>query len=257
MAVRDDITQSLLAFDSISLAEMDSVKLMDRMDQKYVLPDSQLAGFLDAVRDQYRVLEVSGTRMSRYETLYYDTPGYDLYLEHHNGRTSRYKIRMRRYVESDLNFFEVKYKNNKGRTIKTRVRRDELNPVVDGNAEQLLTQHTTMTPSSLEPKLWVNYTRITLVNRFAEERLTIDLDLEIRNEESSRLFDGLVIIEAKQGKAVETPFIRLLKKNHVREGGMSKYCLAVGNLIHNIKKNNFKPDILSIEKICNTNASSD
>lgn len=239
-------------FEKISLEEMDRVKLMDRVDLKFVFNEKMLPGFLHQVHNDYYSLEVAGTRMSRYETLYYDTPAYDLFNTHHNGRLNRFKIRMRRYVESDLNFFEVKYKNNKARTIKTRVKRDENSPAIEGNAEELLSTSANMAANDLVPKLWVNYTRITLVNRHEEERLTIDLDLEARTEDGkSHLFDGLVIVEAKQTKAHKTPFIKLLRDNHVTEGGMSKYCLAVYTLVDDIKKNEFKPDALAINKNCN------
>lgn len=239
-------------FEKITLEEMDNVKLMDRVDMKFIFNERYLPGFLRQVKDHYRSLEVSGTRMSRYETLYYDTPRYDLYTTHHNGRLNRYKVRLRRYVESDLNFFEVKFKNSKARTQKTRVRRKSTDPAIEGKAEELLTQTAKMRPEHLVPKLWVNYTRVTLVNRFEEERLTIDLDLEVRTEDGrSKTFGGLVIVEAKQGKMQKTPFVKLLREHHIGEGGMSKYCLAVYSLVDDVKKNTFKPGASAIDKCCN------
>jgi hypothetical protein len=110
----NEVRDLLNGFEPITLAEMDGVKLMDRTDQKFIFHISKLPDLLRAVQQNYRALEVSGTRMSRYETLYFDTPEYTLFTQHHNGKTNRYKIRMRRYVESDLQFFEVKHKNNKG-----------------------------------------------------------------------------------------------------------------------------------------------
>jgi hypothetical protein len=243
------VKKVLDTFETITLEEMDRVKLMDRTDQKFNFNIAQLPELLEKVRDVYRVLEVAGTKMSRYETLYYDTPEFDLFRNHHNGRTNRYKIRLRRYVESDLNFFEVKFKNNKGRTIKTRVRKPELNPELSGTSGELLSSTSGMEPGNIEPKLWVNYNRVTLVNKFEEERITIDLDLEVKNENEVADFSGLVIVEAKQNKPTDTPFVKLLKKLHIREGGTSKYCLAVSKLIPDIKKNNFKPDLINIQKI--------
>ncbi|MDQ3110200.1 MAG: polyphosphate polymerase domain-containing protein [Bacteroidota bacterium] len=242
-------------FETITLEEMDRVKLMDRTDQKFNFNIAQLPELLAAVRDEYRVLEVSGTKMSRYETLYYDTPSFDLFRQHHNGQTNRYKIRMRRYVESDLNFFEVKFKNNKGRTIKKRVKKTDLDKNISGKSLELLENTSGMGPDTIEPKLWVNYNRITLVNKTDEERITIDLDLEVKNADGTADFSGLVIVEAKQAKAHDTPFVRCLKNLHIREGGTSKYCLAVSKLIPDIKKNNFKPDLIHIQKIIDdTNA---
>lgn len=243
-------------FEPITLEEMDRVKLMDRVDMKFIFNENELPEILREVKDIYRVLEVSGTRQSRYETLYYDTPAYDLYNKHHSGRLNRYKIRLRRYVESDLNFFEIKHKNLKSRTVKTRIRKKDTDPEITGKYETFLNESASMGPGDLIPKLWVNYTRITLVNKFEEERLTIDLDLEVRSEEGrSRKFDGLVIVEAKQSKAHKTAFIEQLRKKHIREGGMSKYCLAVFTLADNVKKNSFKPGAMAIEKCLNQSKS--
>ncbi len=246
-----DVKSALDRFDPITLEEMDGVKLMDRTDLKFNFSIHHLPELLDNIRDSYRTLEVSGTRMSRYETLYYDTPGYDLYKTHHKGKPTRFKIRTRKYVESDLHFFEVKHKNNKGRTIKSRVKKKNEGGEIAGNAQTLLEEKTGMQSANLEPKLYVNYTRITLVNRFAEERLTIDLDLEVKNDDSTFAFDGLVIVEAKMSKVQNTPFVKLLKEKHIREGGMSKYCMAVSKLIPDMKQNNFKEKLLTVDKILN------
>lgn len=239
-------------FEPITLEEMDRVKLMDRVDMKFIFNEKDLPEILREVKNEYRALEVSGTRLSRYETLYYDTPDYDLYNKHHSGRLNRYKIRLRRYVESDLNFFEIKHKNMKARTIKTRIKKSAVDPEINGKYEEFLNSSANMKSDELIPKLWVNYTRITLVNKHEEERLTIDLDLEVKSEDGrSRKFDGLVIIEAKQSKPHKTAFVSQLRKRHIREGGMSKYCLAVFTLADNVKKNSFKPGAMAIEKCLN------
>jgi len=246
-----EVKSALNRFDPISLEEMDGVKLMDRSDLKFNFSIHHLPELLDKIRDHYRVLEVNGTRMSRYETLYYDTPGYDLYKTHHKGKPTRFKIRSRKYVESDLNFFEVKHKNNKGRTLKTRVKKKAGGSEITGSAQALLTEKTGMQSEHLEPKLFVNYTRITLVNRFEEERLTIDLDLQVKNNHSEYNFDGLVIVEAKMSKIQITPFVKLLKERHIRQGGISKYCMAVSKLVPGMKSNNFKEKLLTVDKILN------
>lgn len=246
-----EVSAALSQFEPITLEEMDRVKLMDRSDLKFNFNVMHLPELLNSIRDHYRVLEVKGMRTSRYETLYYDTPGFDLYKLHHKGKPARFKIRVRKYVESDLNFFEVKHKNNKGRTIKTRVKKKYEGNEITGSAQSLLEEKTGMPASDLEAKLWVNYSRITLVNRFEEERLTIDLKLEVLNDTDQFNFDGLVIVEAKMSKIQITPFVKLLKEKHIREGGLSKYCMAVSKLIPGIKSNNFKPKLLTVDKIIN------
>ncbi|HEU4719227.1 MAG TPA: polyphosphate polymerase domain-containing protein [Bacteroidia bacterium] len=240
-------------FDPISLEEMDRVLLMDRTDLKFNFHDSRLPELLDRVKDAYLALDVADTRMTRYETLYYDTEDFSFYSEHHNEHANRYKIRLRRYVESDTNFFEIKFKNNKGRTIKTRVLRKDRHHDIEENSEKLLRDITPIEAGSLRPKLWVNYNRITLVNKTEEERVTVDFNMEMRMNENTVDFPSLVIVEVKQVRPRETALVRALRKMHIHEGGTSKYCIAVSKLVSDIKKNNFKPDLITIKKIINDN----
>lgn len=247
----DAVHKILDSFSPITLKEMDNVKLMDRTDTKYVFKLNDLPAFLNEIKDDYRVLDVNGHRISRYESLYFDTKNFDLYLCHHRGKPGRYKVRCRKYVESELHFFEVKYKNNKGRTIKDRVKQKQIDGQIVDSAEALLKEKTPLIASSLEAKLWVNYSRITLVNRNSPERVTIDVDLTFKNNAIDKTIDNLVIAEVKQDKALVSAFIKLMKRYHVREGSMSKYCYGVISLFDTIKYNNFKPKLITIKKILN------
>src|ERR1700749_1249511 len=105
---------------------MDRVKLMNRTDTKFTFTSAQLEMVLSEVLENYFILEVDGKRISRYRTLYYDTFNYNLYTKHHNGELNGYKIRHRTYVESEIGFLEIKFKNNKGRTIKDRIRQNDV-----------------------------------------------------------------------------------------------------------------------------------
>ncbi|MCB0429560.1 MAG: polyphosphate polymerase domain-containing protein [Flavobacteriales bacterium] len=240
----------LNTFDPVSLEEMDRVKLMNRVDTKFVFPLSRLAGILDQLRDEYQVLEVNHHRVSRYESLYFDTPEFDLYHNHHRGKMNRFKIRFRKYVESELNFFEVKFKNNKGRTIKDRVKQPQINDKITDHAQVLLKEKTSLPAEELEAKIWVNYSRITLVSKHSTERVTIDLDLQFRNDEDTRELHNLVIAEVKQEKySISSPFIRAMKKYKIREGSVSKYCFGVIALFQGIKHNNFKLKVSQLNKL--------
>lgn len=227
---------------------MDSVKLMDRTDTKFVFRTDQLPAFLNQLLNDYRVLDVNGNKISRYESLYFDTKGFDLYHSHHRGKPSRFKIRFRKYVESDLNFFEVKFKTNKGRTIKDRVKQKEIDGFIKEKAEDLLTNKTPLRSNNLEAKIWVNYSRITFVNKYSPERVTIDLNLTFKTNDQSKTIENIVIAEVKQDKAVDSAFMKLMKKHHVRQGAISKYCFGIINLFGTIKHNNFKPKLILIKK---------
>lgn len=245
----DAVLSVLSRFEPISLEQMDNVKLMDRTDTKFTFRIEQLPVFLEQLSGDYRVLEVANSRISRYETLYFDTEDFQLYLKHQNGKSNRYKIRFRRYVESGLNFFEIKFKNNRGRTVKDRIRRSGIEYKLDGEVQHLLNEKTPLDPGSLTPKLWVNYSRITLVNKSSRERLTVDINLNFRNDAANKHFNNLVIAEVKQEKSSPSPFIRIMRQNHVRQGSISKYCLGVISLYEQIKKNNFKPRLLTLNKV--------
>jgi hypothetical protein len=228
---------------------MDAIKLMNRMDTKYVFPQSQLPQLLEELKDNYKVLDVNGQRVSRYESLYFDTQNFDLYHNHHRGKTNRHKVRYRKYVESDLNFFEIKFKSNKGRTIKSRVKQEEIRNSIQDKAEKLLEKKTQLHSSELEPKFWVNYSRITLVNKHAPERVTIDVDLHFQKDDATRHMNDLVIAEVKQDRSGRSPFVKLMQKNHIRSGSVSKYCFGVLSFYKDIKQNNFKFNLRNINKI--------
>ncbi len=246
----DQLDKLLNEFIPISLKEMDSVSLQDRLDTKFMFNEALLPELLQQMKSRYFVLEINEKRYSHYETLYFDTAEFGLYLRHHNGRINRFKFRSRRYVESNLNFFEIKFKNNKGRTIKERIKRTELVREINDNARDFVRSISPIDPDSLVPKLWVNYRRLTFVNKTSAERLTIDMNLNFVDTSNTIFYKGLVIAEVKRSKANEkSPFISLMRKYSVLEKSISKYCLGVITLNKNIKKNNFKPTLLYLNKL--------
>ncbi len=229
---------------------MDSVKLQDRVDTKFMFHDALIPEvFQDMIKD-YRVLEIADCRYSNYETLYFDTDDFSLYLQHHNGKQNRFKFRSRKYVESNLHFFEVKFKSNKGRTVKERFKHHEIVKELEGKAKEFLIDVSGHDPLKYKAQIWVNYRRHTFVSKTTQERLTIDTNLTFMDEKSRKTYDGLVIAEVKQGSSRDkSSFISLMRKYHVREKSISKYCLGVISLHPEIKKNRFKPTLIYLNKL--------
>jgi hypothetical protein len=244
-----DILQILNSFSPITLEEMDEVKLQDRTDTKFVFAARHLPSILEKLSNDYRALEVENLRISRYQTLYYDTEDFQLYKAHQNGKANRYKIRARKYVDSDLHYFEIKFKNNKGRTIKERVKIKKIKDTLNNKASAFLKEKTLFDPESLKPKLWVNYSRTTLVNKLTKERVTIDSDLIFQKDELTKPFNHLAIVEVKQEKASASFFGKIMKEMHINKGSMSKYCVGVTQIYDSAKKNNFKPRLQFLNKI--------
>lgn len=232
---------------------MENVKLLDRMDVKYVIPESKLPAILNNLITDYKVLEIENKRHSYYRTLYFDTNDFKLYRMHHCGMLNRYKIRHRTYVESNLAFLEVKFKNNKGRTIKDRRKSLSVPLTWDTESADFISKKTPYRADVLIPVVWVNYRRITLVGKVNCERVTIDMGLEFITNNAKKEMEGLVIIEVKQPGKVRTPVLKELRNNKCRQGSISKYCLAIAQMYPNVKKNNFKEKISSLNKITNDN----
>jgi hypothetical protein len=229
---------------------MDNVKLQDRIDTKFMFREDILPLVLEAMKEEYYALDINGMRYNHYETLYFDTENFDLYLRHHNGRVNRYKFRARRYVESNLHFFEVKFKNHKGRTIKDRIKRPEIYSFICDTSHELVRNISNINPDTLVAKIWVNYRRMTFVSKHSEERVTIDTKLTFIDDQQKIPISGLVIAEVKQGSSKDkSAFVSLMRKYHVKEKSISKYCLGVISLNKNIKQNNFKPTLIYLQKL--------
>jgi hypothetical protein len=248
----EQVHAALNGFSVITLAQMDSVKLMDRMDVKYVVPLHLLPNILQVASAKYHVLEVEGKRASAYKSLYYDDELYSSYYNHQNGRLNRYKIRQRMYVDSALTFFEIKYKNNKKRTIKKRIKQEntELGSL-QSNSMEFLKQNSTLIPEQIKPSIWVNYNRITLVHKTNIERVTVDLDLTFVDNQNHANYSNIAIVEVKQDRNAGSDITDIFKNFSVRPGSISKYCLGMMSLHTGLKQNRFKKKFLHLKKIQN------
>ena len=106
----EQIQERLSDFQSTSLEKIDTVKLMNRRDTKFIFPRNKLLPLFDNLIPHYDVLEINKKRILDYESLYFDTDDYCFYHQHHSKKMNRYKLRYRNYVNSDLCYFEVKFK---------------------------------------------------------------------------------------------------------------------------------------------------
>ncbi|HNU77117.1 MAG TPA: polyphosphate polymerase domain-containing protein [Prolixibacteraceae bacterium] len=246
-----DLVGALQQIHHISLDEMEGVRLMKRMDTKYILSESRIVQILGMVTDRYQVLEVAGSRIATYETVYYDDPALKFFLDHINGKLNRNKVRTRLYQESDVEFLEVKRKMNTSRTKKYRIRIDPEQTEFDDEALDLVNAYSSVSLSSLSPVFVNRFRRITLVNREKTERVTIDLDLryaDILNEREI-IVPRLVIIEIKQNRFSNSVMGEVLRDLRIKKTGISKYCLGISLLYPDVKMNKYKRKIRIIEKV--------
>ena len=243
-------TLALNHYAPITLSNMSRVALLNRTDTKYVLSLATLQRIMPQLTEDYLSLVVMGKRASHYRTLYFDSEDFALYHRHHAGALNRYKVRSREYVDSQLAFLEVKHKNNKGRTVKSRMQTPELADEIVEETAAFLQETFPFDPTQLEAKLWVEYDRITLVSELRQERVTIDLNLTFSWEDETISLPHLVIIEVKQdGFSAQSEMIRLLRQNQVQPLGLSKYCMGVSLLYPHVKHNNFKSKLRLVQKL--------
>lgn len=250
--VLEQISSILSEFSTISLPEMDSVSLMDRVDTKYIFHTSQLPAVLEKLKYDFKILVVNNSFDNKYHTTYFDTSDFKLYRLHHAGKLNRYKVRRRTYVNSNDSFLEIKFKNNKGRTTKTRVKSSSQNGADFDNKERdFLQNNFPFNVNELTPKLVIKYSRITLVNILSLERITLDVNLNFNFASSTQHYNNIVIAEVKQNKKATSLFNEIMKENCIKPKSVSKYCLGAISIYLNLIKNNFKTLFLSINKLNN------
>lgn len=246
------ILEALANYKSVSLKELDKVRLMNRQDTKMVIKTEQLPTVLRMLDQDYFVLEIDGRRISSYESLYYDYATLGLYMRHHNGHSNRYKVRFRKYIESNMSFLEVKFKSNKKRTIKNRIRTDDIEYNLQPKSIDFLKEFTPLDVEKLEPSVLIFYRRITLASKDMTERVTIDVNLSFQNYYLREVVEhpDMAIIEVKQERFDrKSPAIRVLHQNRVYPIRLSKYCLGVMTCLDSIKRNQFKKKMLKLAKI--------
>ena len=237
-------------FQTVSLDDLDRVRLLDRKDTKFVFNQIDLPHILEKLKPFYRILEINNDRVYTYDTTYFDTDNFLFYVQHHNGSRNRFKVRFRKYSSNKKSYFEVKIKNNKNRTIKKRLKVDKMNEHLGNQEMDLVSKITGLSPSQITPKLDLEFSRITLTDNNFNERLTIDANLSAKNGTSNKLFDQLIISEIKQNKYnPKSDFIRILRNLKIQEIRCSKYCMGLLHINNNLKYNRFKPRLTQINKI--------
>ena len=243
----------LKPFETITLEEMKSVKLMNRTDTKFVTNTSKLYQLLKMAQQDYYVQVIDGERNLDYDTTYFDTMAFDMYNMHQSGHLNRQKIRFRTYCINHLQFMEVKTKNNHGRTKKKRIEVSDMD-LNDEEKRQFLHKHLRYEVEELQPVLSNHFSRVTLVNKGMTERLTIDTGLNFHNvlNGSDKDMGQLVVIELKRDGLVYSPVLQMLRQLRIQPHGFSKYCMgsALTGQDH-LPVNRFKCKLIEINKLVN------
>jgi hypothetical protein len=209
------------------------------VDRKYVVPVATFERLVLALDRSWTALEIDGRRLFGYSSVYFDSPDFVTYRAHVQGRRRRFKVRVRRYVDSEDCMLEVKRKGLRGVTVKerrdhssgsqTELGQDDRRFVeasLGGHGDRALIGHI----ASFGPKVATGNRRSTLASLSGHSRLTIDTDLLCGwGGARAALLPGMVVLESKvEGHASQVD--RLLRSFGVRPVPISKYCLGVASL---------------------------
>ena len=230
--------------------------MLERLDHKYVVSGSVLKAALPALSEAFDILEIDGRRQFTYDTCYFDDGRLSCFHDHHQGRRQRFKVRIRRYVDSDACFLEVKLKDKRGVTVKKRFDHDPRRYGVldDAAREQALASFEAMYGRAwardLEPVIEMRYRRVTLAARGGNERLTIDSGLTFFARGRQRgIDDELFIIETKSanGNGTGDRILRALHQRPTRR--CSKYCVGLAAVGEASRHNRFLPALRKLDLV--------
>jgi hypothetical protein len=234
-------------FTPIALDELvGEAALLTRLDRKYLLPATALPAVLDRMPAGVRALEIDGRRAFGYRSVYFDTAALDAYLAAAFQRRRRFKIRVRTYLDSGLDFVEVKTRGSRGVTVKERIRYagdgTDLGPDGHEYATSVLAG-AGISPRGHEfgPVLATHYRRNTLYLPSTGSRVTIDTDLAWRLPDGAAArMPRSVIVETKSGRTASEADRVLWALGH-RPCSISKYATGLAALRPELPSNRWRP----------------
>lgn len=230
---------ALWGLEVLSLEELLAVAdLQTRRDRKYLVPQEEVDGLI--AQSDTRVLAIGGSRVFRYESVYFDTDHLDSYLGAARRRPRRFKVRTRSYLDSDQCMVEVKTRDARGRTVKHRhphpvEHRGELTDTARRFVATigLAAGHV----DALRPAMTTRYRRATLLQEQPASRVTVDFDVTWLDPEGLAAdLTGFVLIETKTA-GQPCPFDRILWRAGHRPVTISKYCTGLAATDRGIPSN--------------------
>ena len=228
------------------LEEMNKyAKLQTRIDRKYIVTPEICNALLSGTGVKGKVLDINGHRSTRYQSTYFDTPNLDLYKAAAYRRRPRFKARTRYYQQTKTAMLEVKTKDGRGKTVKSRTEYDPttLN-VLTEEARQYITSiaGAAKIVNNLQHTLTTQYQRTTIVDLYTQTRITCDEFLTCTDWENNTLSFPMIILETKSSQH-PSPFDMWLWNNRHRPNRISKYCTTLAVLHPDLPSNKWHQTI--------------
>ena len=210
--------------DFISLEEAKKIKLDKRCCTKYVLTRDMFWKLFNFFIDNFSIVRNDeGNMLFSYNSVYFDTPDYQMNKDHIDKKLHRQKIRVREY-ESGEKFLEIKDKNNHI-TTKKRIPVKEYS--IDGE-KQWISENLMYDTRELSKKINVSFYRMTLISKDRKVRMTLDFNLRFFNYIANKSYNfDKIILEVKHGDSQKTSVEEMLETLEICPQGFSKYVFGL------------------------------
>jgi hypothetical protein len=230
---------------------LDARALQRREETKFILPLEALRAVLATMTTDAALVRARGEAVAHYDSQYFDTEDFLFAREHHRGRRSRYKVRIRHHVSRQRSFLEIKEKTNANVTAKSRARLPFQHEALGDDERAFIDAHNPVASGSLVPSIRTGHGRITLVGLRTMERVTFDVGLNFQVHGQHEGFPGLVIGEIKQDRyQPRSPLMLAFRQAALRPTGFSKYCMAALLMLPNLTMNRYYPTLRAVRKVC-------
>jgi hypothetical protein len=225
--VAEFFQKELSPFAISSLEESKTMSFLKRFDEKFVLNTNAAFDFLKHIQNDYTLLQINNNTIQSYRTIYFDTPNLHCFNLHHNKRANRFKFRTRHYLNNGLVFNEIKQKLNTGKTVKFRQQRANFSTEFDKEFKFWI-ENKGYAAENLTQQLCVNFNRITFLNKFFPERVTMDFELKYKHNNMETTLNNTVIVELKKDRShLRSACQNYFRKIHKAPSKFSKYAIGI------------------------------
>ena len=210
--------------DKISLKEAKKIKLLNRVEKKYLCTETQLTSLIDYATKNGFAIVCDGDKTSfRYQSIYCDSADKQMWNAHDRKDTHRQKFRIRIY-DDGKSFIEIKDKNN-GVGRKKRINTEKLHTI---DLQSWIYENLMYEIDDLKVTLSVSYDRTTYLNVEKKERMTIDRNIKFTNHITGKevTYDGCVL-EIKRQPDTESSLEEIFDSLNIQHESFSKYYIGV------------------------------
>lgn len=239
--------------------------LMTRRDRKYLVDRAHVPVLVERLHESSQILEIEGRRQFGYQSCYFDTPALTSYVLAARRRPRRFKVRTRTYLDSDDQWLEVKLRDGRGHTHKSRIpwapqateglRAGGITTAGIG-AEGAAFVTTQLAGTVTDPQrvvgqlaatLTTQYLRTTLHLPTDAARVTIDESLEAWDwAGNDALAPGMAIIETK-GSGPACMADRVLWSLGQRPIRISKYATSLARMHPSLPATTWRPALRRLD----------